>query len=100
MLKYALTLVQVTDKADVEIDSHKITGEDDFKYKKSLAVYAVVVDKSSGPGYAQITRGGKDPEVIHTGRRESGFKKAKIEIDQSCMLYEQLIVVYIRPRQT
>ena len=97
-MKYALTLVQVAGEADVEIESHETTGEDDFKYKKSPAVCAVIINKSSRRRYAQITGRDKAPEVIHTDNRESGFKKAKIEVSQSYILYGRPTVLYIRSR--
>jgi len=87
----------IAEKDDVEIAADETTGENDFKYEKSPKVCAVVVDKNSGRGFAQITGGGKPTEIIHTGRGESGFIKVDIMAGQSCMLYGQPTVLYICP---
>jgi hypothetical protein len=56
------------------------------------------VDKNSGRGYAQISGGGKDTLVIYTGRGEKDFVMVDITAGQSCMLYGEPTVLYIRPR--
>lgn len=88
----------VASKDEVEIDPNETTGEDDFKYERSPNVCAVVVDKSSGRGFVQITGAGKPREIVHTGDGESGFAMIEILAGRSCMLYGRPTVLYIRPR--
>ena len=76
--KNALTHVQVTSNDEVEIDRDETTEEDDFKYERSSNVFAVVVDKSSGRGFVQISGAVKPREIVHTGDGESGFTKVDI----------------------
>lgn len=55
------------------------------------------MDKSSGRGYAQITGGEKEPQMLYTGNG-TGYEKADILPGQSCMLYGEPTVLYIMPR--
>ncbi|KKK13384.1 hypothetical protein P175DRAFT_0560490 [Aspergillus ochraceoroseus IBT 24754] len=82
----------------VQIAPDETTGEDDFKYADAPAVCAVVVDKGSGVGYAQITGGGKKPDIVYTGRGETGYKLAHISTGQTCMLYGRPTVLYVYPQ--
>lgn len=93
-----LSPVQIAGDDNVEIAPEETTGEHDFKYEQSPNVCAVVVDKNSGRGYAQITGGGKDTEIIYTGRGDTGFVMVDITSGQTCMLYGRPTVLYIRPR--
>jgi hypothetical protein len=81
----------------VRLADEETTGEDDFKFEESPNVCAVVVDKGSGRGYAQITGGGRKTEIFYTGRGETGFVFAEITTGQSCMLYGRPTVLYICP---
>jgi hypothetical protein len=74
------------------------TGEDDFKYERAPTVCGVVVELSSGFGWAQISGGGGKVEIVKTGRGETGFKIVDITDGQSCMLYGRPTVLYIHPR--
>ncbi|KAJ6050936.1 uncharacterized protein N7446_005564, partial [Penicillium canescens] len=62
----------------VRIAPAETTGENDFKYEQWPNVCAVVVDKGSGRGYAQITGGGEEVHAIYTGRGETGYVLANI----------------------
>ncbi|KAJ5094675.1 hypothetical protein N7456_010536 [Penicillium angulare] len=81
----------------VRIASSETTGEHDFKYEEWPNVCAVLVDKSSGLGYAQITGGGKEVQIMYTGRGETGYVLANISSGQSCMLYGNPTVLWIYP---
>ncbi|KAJ5155651.1 hypothetical protein N7492_008454 [Penicillium capsulatum] len=93
--EHAVALMSGNDK--VRIAPEETTGEDDFKYEQWPNVCAVVVDKGSGRGYAQITGGGKEVQIIYTGRGETGYVLANISHGQSCMLYGNPTVLYIYP---
>ncbi|OJD12424.1 hypothetical protein AJ78_06975 [Emergomyces pasteurianus Ep9510] len=80
---------------NIELALKKTTEEEDFKYEKSLNVYKIVVDKSSGRGYTQITKEDKDSYIIYTGHGESDCVKAEILARQTCMLYRRSTVLYI-----
>jgi len=84
--------------SNVELFHDETTGANDFKYEEFPNVCGVVVDLNSGQGYAQITGGGKATEAFYTGRGETGFIMAEISSGQTCMLYGQPTVLYIRPR--
>ena len=83
---------------DVRLAPDETTGADDFKYEKYPNVRGVVVDRSSGSGWVQISGGGKPTTKITTGPRESGFQFAAIPDGQSCMLYGRPTVWWILPR--
>lgn len=52
--------------------------------------------KNSGRGYAQITGGDKEPQLLYTGNG-SGYEKAEILPGQSSMPYGEPTVIYIVP---
>lgn len=93
--EHAKTLISGNDR--LQLAAEETTGENDFKYEQYPDVFAVVVDKGSGLGYAQITGGGKDVHAIYTGRGETGYILVNISAGQSCMLYGYPTVLYIRP---
>ena len=82
----------------VLIDTDETTGANDFKYEKWPNVCGVVVDKSSGSGFVQVTGGGKPLQRADTGDGATGFPKLDIQKGQTCMLYGKPTVLYIRPR--
>ena len=82
----------------MELAPDETTGENDFKYEKAPKVCAVVVDKNSGFGHAQISGGGKKTVIVYTGRGEKDIVWADITSGQSCMLYGAPTVLYIHPR--
>lgn len=87
----------ISGEVGVRLASHETTGENDFKYEKSPSVCAVVVDKGSVLGFAQITGGGKKTERINTGRGDTGYVLANISSGQTCMLYGEPTVLYFSP---
>lgn len=93
--EHAKILISGNDR--VQLAPEETTGENDFKYEQFPDVSAVVVDKGSGIGYAQITGGGKEVQAIYTGRGETGYILVNISEGQSCMLYGDPTVLYIRP---
>ncbi|EKV04223.1 hypothetical protein PDIG_90870 [Penicillium digitatum PHI26] len=83
--EHAVALMSGNDK--VRIAPAETTGENDFKYEQWPNVCAVVVDKGSGRGYAQITGGGEEVHAVYTGRGETGYALANIShgINLSCV---------------
>jgi hypothetical protein len=57
-----------------------------------------MVDKNNRRRYAQISGGGKNTLVIYIGRGEKDFVIINITAGQSCILYRESTVLYIRPR--
>lgn len=89
----------ISTKQGVKLASEETTADNDYKYQRSPNVCGVVVDKSSGRGYVQITGGGKDTEIVHTGRDgDGGYCLLEISEGQSCMLYGRPTVLYILPQ--
>ncbi|KAL4891344.1 hypothetical protein BDV59DRAFT_182277 [Aspergillus ambiguus] len=95
-LREQATILISGDKG-VRLAPDETTGENDFKYERSPNVCGVIVDEGSGFGYVQISGGDKDTVIIYTGRGQTGFKRANISKDQTCMLYGYPTVLYIRP---
>jgi hypothetical protein len=91
-------MMLLSDYKNVRIAPDETTGENDFKNEQAPNVCAVVVDKNSGFGYAQITGGGKEPKIIYTGRGETGYQLADISTGQTCMLYGEPTVLYACPQ--
>ncbi|OQE76229.1 hypothetical protein PENNAL_c0069G10298 [Penicillium nalgiovense] len=90
--EHAVALMSGNDK--VRIAPAETTGENDFKYEQWPNVCAVVVDKGSGRGYAQITGGGEEVHAIYTGRGETGYALANISHGQSCMLHHSFLCLF------
>ncbi|QQK48047.1 hypothetical protein Pdw03_5682 [Penicillium digitatum] len=90
--EHAVALMSGNDK--VRIAPAETTGENDFKYEQWPNVCAVVVDKGSGRGYAQITGGGEEVHAVYTGRGETGYALANISHGQSCMLHQSFLCLF------
>ena len=85
-------------RIDVLVDTEETTGANDFKYEKYPDACGVVVDKSSGNGWVQVTGGGLGLQQEETGDGATSFAKLDIQKGQTCMLYGKPTVLYIRPR--
>ena len=80
------------------------TGQSDyFKFETSLNACGVVIDKSSGYGYVQVSGGVNATTKIATGQMKKNEEKyVYVEIlnEQTCMLYGQPTVLYVRPQRS
>jgi len=83
---------------DAQLADDETTGNDDFKFKKSPEVCAVIVDKDSERGFAQISGGSKSTEMIQTGLGDTGQVMVNIFANQSCMLYGRPTVLFVYPQ--
>lgn len=88
----------VAGSPDSLLTDEETTGEDDFKFKQSPEVCAVIIDKESGRGFAQITGGAHSTKIVQTGLGETGQVMVEISADQSCMLYGRPTVLFVYPR--
>ncbi|KAK5936439.1 hypothetical protein PMZ80_011320, partial [Knufia obscura] len=82
---------------NAQLADDETTGKDDFKFKESPEVCAVIVDKDSERGFAQISGGSNPTEIIQTGLGDTGQVMVKILADQSCMLYGRPTVLFVYP---
>lgn len=64
--------VQIAESPDSLLAAEETTGEDDFKFKQSPEVCAVIIDKESGRGFAQISGGVHATKIVQTGLGETG----------------------------
>jgi len=83
---------------NVQLAEDETTGEDDFKFKTSPEVCAVIIDKDSERGFAQVSGGDSPTEIVQTGVGERGEVMVKILTDQSCMLYGRPTALFVYPQ--
>lgn len=84
------------------LDVQETTGQlHQFPYETAPNACGVVVDKSSDHGFVQVSGGDKATTRVPTGaknRDEERYVYVDILNGQTCMLYGQPTVLYVRPQ--